>query len=809
MKPLVRILSAIAALSLASFVAVAQELPVVRRTFSPEDSLSMNQIKTRLREIHRKRPAVALVLSGGGAKGAAHVGVIKYLESIDMPVDLIVGTSMGGLVGGMYALGYDADSLETLMKTINWSHALTDDVSRENISYSDMRRREQYVISFPFYYANKNKEDAAVHAGDMTFTEARKERKIKLGADSKESSSALKNNFLGSLPSGYMIGQNVFNVINSLSVGYQDSLLFSSLPIPFVCVATDLVEGRGVYMMSGKLATALRSTMSIPGMFAPVKLDNMVLVDGGMRDNYPVSIARELGADIVIGVDLSGDSWKEFEDVNNILDIVNQGIDMLGRPAYEVNVKQLDVNIKPDVKGFNMMSFEPESIETLIKNGYEAAQSHAETLAGFKRHAESATTVLYNKPAVDINTVDVRIDGIELRGVDGQEAAILEKKIKDLVSDTMGKEEIESVVARIFGTQAFDYVTYELSGEEEPYHLIINCKEGPVHNFGLGLRLDTEEIVSVLLDVGLYTRRLKGHTVDFTGKISVNPSLKVHYSYDAPKCPTLNVAVAARWTSINLFDAFSTYSGISMQYFNTWQAAYLSNVKWSLFDINLGIKNNWFSISNMMAKNFIVGDYDLKQLSNNYLSLFLNSRADTFDNGYFPTKGFTTGLSYEWVFAGFPNKYNSFHVCAADIKGVVYSGKVFSFIPSLNVRFLFGDNIPIAYMNAIGGSLAGRYLDQQIAFIGKNNIASTKKILSVLRTDFRFNLAKNHYLTGIFNYARDGETFVDYVSSGELGWFGAGVEYAYNAFFGPVVFDVHWSNLSHSVGVYLGIGYNF
>lgn len=801
-------LLAVLILSFAGVVCFSQELPVVRRTFSQEDSLSMAQIKSRMRQIHKKRPTVALVLSGGGAKGAAHVGVIRYLESIGLPVDLVVGTSMGGLVGGMYALGYDGDSLNALIKGIDWGMALSDKVPRKNISYSEMKYREQCVLTFPFYYAKKEVDE--MHAGDMTFTETHKARKIKLGADSKESSSAMKDNFLGSLPSGYIIGQNVFNVINSMSVGYQDSILFSSLPIPFVCVATDLVEGRGVYMMSGKLATALRSTMSIPGMFAPVKLDGMVLVDGGMRDNYPVSIAKELGADILVGVDLSGSGWKEYKDVNNIVDIVNTGIDMLGRPAYETNVKLLDVNIKPNVDGYNMMSFEAASIDTLINRGYLAAKEHEKTLLGFKALMEDSKTVLYNAPAVDLNTSKVRIDGVEIRGVDGKDAVILNNKIKDLVAETMGKDEIESIVARIFGTQAFDYVTYELAGNSEPYHLVINCKEGPVHSFGLGLRLDTEEIVSVLLDVGLFTRKLRGHTFDFTGKISANPSLKIRYSFDAPKCPTFNVAVSTKWTNLNLLDAFSsTYSGINMQFFNTWQAAYLSNVKWSLFDINLGIKNNWFSVRSMMSKDFLIGDYDLKQLSNNYLSLFLNSRADTFDNGYFPTRGFTAGLSYEWVFAGFPNKYNSFHICAADIKGVAYSGRIFSFIPSLNVRFLFGDNIPIAYMNVIGGSVAGRYFDQQIAFVGKNSIASTKKILSVLRTDFRFNLAKNHYLTGIVNYARDGQTFYDYVASGELGWFGAGVEYAYNAFFGPVNFDIHWSNLTNKVGFYLGIGYNF
>ena len=167
----------------------------------------------------------------------------------------------------------------------------------------------------------------------------------------------------------------------------------------------------------------------------------------------------------------------------------------------------------------------------------------------------------------------------------------------------------------------------------------------------------------------------------------------------------------------------------------------------------------------------------------------------------------SAGLSYSWTFAGFPNPVNRFHTLQADAKVVVPAGHIFAFIPSFNVRFLLGDDVAVPYFNAIGGSLAGRYVDQQIPFIGVTNLSAMKNILTVFRTDYRFRLMKNHYVTAIFNYARDCDDFMSYVEG--LGYFGAGLEYAYDTIFGPFKANVHWSNLSKTVGVYLSAGYNF
>ncbi|HCQ72004.1 MAG TPA: hypothetical protein DIT75_01160, partial [Rikenellaceae bacterium] len=297
--------------------------------------LRVEKIRHKLDSIRnvRHRPTVALVLSGGGAKGAAHVGVIKYLESIGMPIDIVMGTSMGGLVGGIYALGYDADHLDSIIRNIDWDMALSDKVPRDYLSYSSIKYKEKYALSFPFLY-DKN-EYLHMKGADQDYM--RRADDIHFGAGQADATSMVKDNLLGSLPSGMVYGQNVNNILSSLSVGYQDVIDFYDLPIPFLCVATDLVSGTAKIWTKGKLNTALRSTMSIPGLFAPVRVDGMVLVDGGMRNNYPTDLAKKVGADIVIGVNLS-DGYKNYNQINNLADIINTGIDMLGRSSFESNV---------------------------------------------------------------------------------------------------------------------------------------------------------------------------------------------------------------------------------------------------------------------------------------------------------------------------------------------------------------------------------------------------------------------------------------------------------------------------------------
>ena len=249
------------------------------RTVDPKgDSLAIELVRAKMDQIRRHRPTVALVLSGGGAKGAAHVGVIKYLEELGIPVDMVVGTSMGGLIGGLYSLGYPVEEIDSLVRNMDWPWVLSDELSREYVSYTDMKYKEKYMISIPFYYERDYYKMKLTD--DSRFDDDHERDVLNIGADNKLGPELLKHNLLGSLPAAYVYGQNVSNLISSLTIGYQDSLAFCDFPIPFACVATDLVSGKAKIWHSGKINDAMRSTMSIPGMFAPVRKDGMVLVDG-------------------------------------------------------------------------------------------------------------------------------------------------------------------------------------------------------------------------------------------------------------------------------------------------------------------------------------------------------------------------------------------------------------------------------------------------------------------------------------------------------------------------------------------------
>ena len=764
------------------------------------DSVAVVQMRQRMESIRKHRPTVALVLSGGGAKGAAHIGVIRYIESLGIPVDMVLGTSMGGLIGGLYSLGYTTDQMDTLIRNIDWKWAFSDELSREYISYTDAKYKEKYMISIPFYY-EKDYYKMKV-ADEYRFDPVRRHAALHIGADNEHGSEMFKSNLLGSLPSGYIYGQNVSNLISSLTIGYQDSLDFKEFPIPYVCVAADMVSGKAKVWHSGKMNTAMRSTMSIPGIFAPVRVDGMVLVDGGLRDNYPTSLAREMGADIIIGVDLS-QARKTYLEVNNLGDIIGQGIDMLGRDAFDRNVDVPDVKIKPMLREYNMMSFNPVSIDTMIVRGYEAAAAQDSLLREVAARTAGKYSPMPKKPALGMTADSLVIANVDIRGVLPREKELLKDRLHLKYGQKISMDDLDHIVAQIYGTQAYDYVTYELLGKDEPFDLVINCKKGPIHQFGLGVRADTEEIVSVLLNIGLNAHKLHGHMFDLTAKISANPYVNLHWSYDMPKIPTLNGSVSVRWTDLGLLNFGN--NRLSFNYLSAKQELYLSNIKWKQVDVKGGLRNEIVSVRNIKSQ--MPGDYDSKLLSNDFVSAFIDAGTYTFDDGYFPTRGVDAGLSYTWTFTGFPNRFHNFHTLTADAKVVIPAGDIFAFIPSFNFRFLLGKDIPIPYFNAVGGSLASRYVDQQMPFVGVTHLSAMKNILTVFRTDFRFRMARNHYIKAIVNYARDSDAFKDYGKG--LGYFGAAAEYSFDTIFGPLSANVHWSNMTGKVGFYISAGYNF
>ena len=768
----------------------------------PSDAKAVREMRARMEEIRKHRPTVALVLSGGGAKGAATVGALNYLDRYKFPVDMVVGTSIGGLIGGVYAMGYSPAFLDSLMRNMDWERTMSDKVDWEYIPYARRKYKEKFVLSFPFYYSMDDFQ--AQRKEDVRYAGAR-DGHLHLSAESEDPGNLVSKSLLSSLPSGFLFGQNVQYLISSITPGHADSTDFLHLPVPFACVATDVVSGKAKVWHSGSLGTAMRSTMSIPGYFAPVRTKGMVLVDGGMRNNFPVDLARQMGADVVIGVDLS-DSRTGYEDIHNIADILWRGIDMFAEDAFERNVQSVDIRIKPDLTGYGMMSFNPEAVDTMIVRGYQAAERKAEELDAVRRWLGTDTLTLAGKPSIDISRTAVRIDGVEVTGVTGKDADYIRAKLKIHAGDLVTRADVEDAVNTIYGKGAYEYVNYEMLGAEEPFHLRINCKRGPKHLLGVGFRMDTEELVSLLLNVGLNTTAMQGSSLDLTARIGANPYLDAHFAHVTPRWPTFNVRADLRWTDHNNF--LMGTNRFNVAYLSTTQEIYASNMEWSGLDIKGGLRNMYFNIAHLLASD-VIGDYDRSLWNADYPGVFVDATAYTLDDGYFPRQGFSANIRYDLVSRVFdgPGYPGFFGIVSARGKMPVPVGSRFTLIPQGGLRFIFGDDIPIPFANVMGGDMPGRYVDHQLPFIGLDNAAFRRNNLAVLRMDLRFLLAPNNYLTGSVNYARDFFSFREF-ETGVDTW-GGGIGYAYNTIVGPLKAIVHWSTLTRKVGFYASLGFDF
>lgn len=767
------------------------------------DSIVVAQMRRRMDYVRRERPAVALVLSGGGAKGAAHVGAIRYIEQMGIPVDMVLGTSMGGLVGGLYSVGYSPDDLDELLSSLDWSLILSDKIPQEFISYQQKKYKEKYILSIPFFYPKDN--SLINNRSEDMFPED--DGHLHLGANDEFADKTLKQNLFGSLPSGYIFGHNVNNVFSSLTVGYQDDIDFADLPIPFFCVAAEMVSGKAKLWHSGKINTALRSTMSIPGIFAPVRMDGMILVDGGMRNNYPTDIAKAMGADIVIGVELSDDDMT-YSDINNIADMAWQVVDILGRESFEKNVDIPDVTIKPELDGFNMMSFDSGSISTIIDRGYEAAVAVTDELAALKERLGPDVTEYHNQPAINIENVPVVVSCVLIDGVNHEEMDYLLGKIDIQPYELVTKSDIEEAVATIYATRSFDYVNYELLKDGDAYLLNIKCKKGPVHQVGVGARFDSETMVSAIANLGFNVHRVEGSALDITAKVATNPYLDVLYTYRFPKLPTFNLDVSGGYTEVNLND-FGPASRINFSYRRMTEKLYFSDLNWKKANLQIGIRNDYFNVTSLLAESFIPEEYDVKNLKNDFVTAYLNALSDNYDDGYFPSRGHRLGLSYNYVLGSDRQGTGGQHILSLEAQKVFNFGKSLAFIPSFRSRMIVGENTPFALMNLAGGSMAGRYLDQQIPFIGVSYATPLEGKMLMAGADFRIHLSSNNYLSLKANVAKDSDDFdLNLLWKGYF-LFGCGIEYAYDSILGPIKADLHWSNLTESVGFYLSMGFDF
>ena len=284
------------------------------------------------------RPKVGLVLSGGGAKGLAHIGVLKVIDSLGIKVDYVAGTSMGAIVGGLYASGYNAEQLDSIFSNVDVDALLQDFTPRGSKSFYEKRNDEIYALTLPF-------------------------NKFKLG-----------------LPSGLSKGLYNFNLISSLTQHVSHVRDFDKLPIPFLCIATDAETGEKIVLDSGVLAQNMIASGALPTLYSPVEIKGRVLIDGGVVDNYPIEELKARGINIIIGVDVQ-DGLKTREELKEVTSVLAQINNFSMIEKMEGKQKATNIYIKPDIKGYTVVAFDKG--KEIIEKGKEKALEFVRELAPF------------------------------------------------------------------------------------------------------------------------------------------------------------------------------------------------------------------------------------------------------------------------------------------------------------------------------------------------------------------------------------------------------------------------------------------
>ncbi|MCB6974815.1 MULTISPECIES: patatin-like phospholipase family protein [Butyricimonas] len=708
--------------------------------------------------VSAQRKKVGLVLSGGGAKGVAHIGVLQVLEKAGIPVDVIVGTSMGSIVGGLYAIGYTADQLDSLVRAQDWMFLLSDKVNRYDLSFSEKEYDAKYVLSFLFERGRRR-------------------------------------------PVGFIRGQNVYNLFTDLTIGHHDSLDFLKLPIPFACVAADVLNRQEVVMTDGNLVRAMRASMAIPGAFTPVMAGDRVLVDGGVLNNFPTDVARALGAEIVIGVDVQADLMAE-DKLESVSGVIPQIVNLLCMNKHEENVKLADLVIRPNVKGYSAASFSARAIDSLLTRGKVAALQDWGEIMRVKELIGGRNEKVAEQPAVylpeEFDIRDIRVEGLTTK----QEGWV-RRKMRLRENSAVTLADIHREVAMLYGTKAFSAVSYRLLGKP-PYDLVLELQAQPMSAVNVGFRFDTEEMAAILLNTTLNYKALRGSQVALTGRLSQNPYVKIEYSLENTFLRRFNLAYMFRYNDVNYYHKGEKMNNVTYRYH--FGELGLSSLYFRNFKFQVGLRYEYFDYNSLLFAN---EEEIIDVRPEGFFSYYGLAQLDTYDRRFYPNRGISFLASYS-IYTDNMGTYDGgapFSALSLNFTPVIAVSDRLKMLPAVYGRVLIGNNPAYSYLNCMGGTVFGRYAAQQIPFLGINHVGVFENSLLVGRLELRQRAGRKHYFSLVGNYAMQDDSFFDIF--GRKGIWGGGVGYSRDSYLGPIDLMFSLSDWNKKLEFYFNLGFYF
>ena len=712
------------------------------------------------------RKKVAVVLSGGGAKGMAHIGVLKVLEKAGIPVDIVTGTSMGSIIGGLYAIGYNANALDSMVRVQDRGHVITDKEDLHNQSLGDRRKQNTY-----FYTTGLTIGKRDLQAG------------------------------------GFIKGKNLAELFQQLCTGYTDSLDFThDLRIPFACVATNVIDNSEVDFHSGRLPQAMRASMAIPAAFSPVRIGDKVLVDGGLKNNYPADIAREMGAEVIIGVTVQG-APKVAEDMSGTMSILSQIIDVNCKNKYDENLAITDLHLQVDTKGYGSASFSPAAIDTLIRRGEELAMRHWNDIIALKQRIgidDSFSPVILQPLRPKVMTEKQHVVGYTFENMTPQAERFLRQKFNLNKVDSIDAK-LEQAITTSMRIDLF-YQTAEcrLMPEGDDVRVILSAGNRKSVQLHAGVRYDTEEYAAVQVGLDIPMKTAIPVSTDITLRLGKRMMARGELTVHPRSITRPTLTYAFRRNDVDIY--FKGERDYNIRY-NQFQAEIIPiNHDLRHFNIQYGLRWDYMHYRNKLGTETAI---QVVLKNEHFYSYHARVNYNSEDNWYFPTRGARFSAEYSYLtdnFAKLDDKPGMSEV-KANWRMSFTLGDCFTLQPMFYGRLLFGTIVPPAFGNTIGGDWFGHYVEQQMPFAGIGNMEYVDHHFVAAQLQAQQRISDNNYVLFRVAGAQQASKVKELLDNRTL--IGVQASYYYNTMFGPVGASIGYSNRTKKPYLFLNIGYEF
>ncbi len=706
-----------------------------------------------------QKPKVAFVLSGGGAKGFAHVGALKVLEEAGIKPDIITGTSMGSVIGSMYAVGYRTDSLQKIISQTDWDDVVYDGVSRTTLNGIERARYDMYFVKLNF--------------------EKTKFQSI----------------------SGMVKGTKVHNLLSSLCLPVSNIRDFNKFPIPFACIGTDIQTGNKVVLDSGYLPDAVRASMAIPTLFTSIELEDKILVDGGLTQNYPLIEAKNMGADIIIGIDVATKSNRA--ELGSFVNIMMEAIFLHGYQFYEQEKHLLDLNIKPDLTHISPLDFALG--DSIMRIGEFAARKQWDEILALSHringNSKLDTPIVTNKKWLHKS---YKVKNINIVGLKTIPLFQLNHITEEAKGKTMYVEGIEALIEKYRSTDLFKDITFRFDDYNDLGLLNIYVNEKPPGEFDVGLNYNVYHEASLLLGLSYRNLLFKGSILETNIRLSSMPRFDVSYYYQTSFKPLIGIEVS----SSNIIQGLYSNS-VKQTDVNSVLTTFYIKSKFPLTKnqlLGVGFGSEFASYESDLIFNF---DESFKlsnsKRSENFVLFYM---ADNRDDAYISTKG--SMLKTDLYVAS-----NDFDVSKVWIN---FTLKAENHLPlarfiSVSNSFYLGFNAAnyqkgnYQFLYSMGGMLDMKFRNY-LPFSGVEFAQELSRNVAQYRLRIPVRLAKNNYLSPNLDLAKTAEYFEDMVNLTDF-MLGYGLSYEYRSPIGPIVFNYNRSNRNYLNYFYLNIGYWF